>query len=82
MPASFYEAPALKKAAAACSCSHSSFCEYSPIMKTERLHIRRFTANDWQDLFEYLSDLRVVQYEPYLPMTEAQCKEVAKQRAA
>lgn len=50
-------------------------------MKTERLNIRRFTSEDWLDLYEYLSDTRVVKYEPYPPLTEAQCKEAAKHRA-
>lgn len=51
-------------------------------METNRLYIRRFTADDWSDLYEYLSDAEVVKYEPYSPLTEAQCKEAAKLRAA
>lgn len=35
------------------------------IMETERLIIRRFKAEDWKDLFEYLSQESVVKYEPY-----------------
>ncbi len=34
-------------------------------METERLIIRRFTPDDWKDLFEYLSQENVVKYEPY-----------------
>jgi ribosomal-protein-alanine N-acetyltransferase len=34
-------------------------------IETERLILRRYTANDLQDLFEYLSDEKVVEYEPY-----------------
>ncbi|MEK4141304.1 GNAT family protein [Paenibacillus sp. FSL R5-0636] len=35
------------------------------IMETERLWIRRFSAEDWKDLHEYLSQESVVKYEPY-----------------
>lgn len=34
-------------------------------METERLWIRRFSAEDWKDLHEYLSQESVVKYEPY-----------------
>lgn len=34
-------------------------------METERLLIRRFKPDDWEDLHEYLSQEQVVQYEPY-----------------
>ena len=30
-------------------------------METERLIIRRFCPDDWQDLYEYLSDEKVVE---------------------
>ena len=33
--------------------------------ETQRLVIRRFRADDWQDLHEYLSQPIVVKYEPY-----------------
>lgn len=49
-------------------------------METKRLIIRRFQIDDWHDLHEYLSDERVVKYEPYPPQTEAQCQQVAEQR--
>lgn len=39
-------------------------------METERLIIRRFNPNDWQDLYEYLSQAEVVKYEPYEIFTE------------
>lgn len=39
------------------------------IMETKRLILRRYTKEDLQDLFEYLSDAEVVKYEPYKPMT-------------
>ena len=37
-------------------------------IETERLILRRYTIDDLQDLFEYLSDEKVVEYEPYKPM--------------
>ncbi len=36
--------------------------------ETERLLLRRNRKNDLQDLFEYLSDEKVVEYEPYRPI--------------
>lgn len=50
-------------------------------METQRLYIRRFNENDWRDLHEYLSDERVVKYEPYQAMSESECKVVAKKYA-
>lgn len=50
-------------------------------MVTTRLVIRRFAINDWPDLHEYLSDERVVKYEPYPPFTEEQSKQAAEHRA-
>lgn len=38
------------------------------ITETERLILRRYREEDLQDLFEYLSDTEVVEYEPYKPM--------------
>lgn len=49
--------------------------------ETERLIIRRFTAEDWRDLHEYLSDESVVEYEPYYPFTEEESKQEAVNRA-
>ncbi|MFD1175072.1 GNAT family N-acetyltransferase [Paenibacillus puldeungensis] len=48
---------------------------------TERLTIRRFTPDDWQDLHEYLSDEEVVRFEPYEPYSEQQAKEEAIHRS-
>lgn len=42
---------------------------------TERLIIRRFTENDWEGLYEYLSDEDVVRYEPYMPYTKEEAKQ-------
>lgn len=50
-------------------------------IKTERLLIRRFKADDWKDIHEYLSDENVVYYEPYEPFTEEESKEEAICRA-
>lgn len=35
------------------------------ILETDRLILRRFSADDLNDLFEYLSDDEVVKFEPY-----------------
>ncbi len=40
------------------------------LMETERLFIRKFAPDDWQDLYEYLSQEEVVKYEPYEVFTE------------
>lgn len=50
-------------------------------METERLILRRFQPEDWQDLHEYLSDEQVVKFEPYRPFTEEQSREEAERRA-
>ncbi len=43
------------------------------MLKTERLHIRRFMPEDVQDLYAYLSDPNVVRFEPYEPFTFEDC---------
>ena len=45
------------------------------IAETERLILRRYQKEDLQDLFEYLSDKEVVEYEPYRPLTLNETKE-------
>ncbi|MBD5494106.1 MAG: GNAT family N-acetyltransferase [Lachnospiraceae bacterium] len=45
------------------------------IEETERLILRRYKKEDLQDLFEYLSDKEVVEYEPYRPLTLNETKE-------
>lgn len=45
------------------------------ITETERLFLRRYKKEDLQDLFEYLSDAKVTEYEPYKPMTFSEAKE-------
>ncbi|HEX2954982.1 MAG TPA: GNAT family protein [Bacillota bacterium] len=51
------------------------------IMETERLTIRNFRPDDWQDLYEYLSQDEVLQYEPETANTEAQCRQKAEERS-
>ena len=43
-------------------------------INTQRLLIRRFRPEDYEDLYEYLSDVEVVRYEPYPPFTREQCR--------
>ena len=50
-------------------------------METERLLIRRFTPDDWQDLYAYLSQEAVVKYEPYEVFTEDSSKQEAIRRS-
>lgn len=50
-------------------------------LKTERLRIRGFCAEDWKDLYEYLSDERVVKYEPYGAFTEEESRLEAIRRS-
>ncbi len=45
------------------------------ILQTERLILRKHHTSDLQDLYEYLSDLEVVKFEPYKPMTIDEVKE-------
>ena len=45
------------------------------IAETERLVLRRYKKEDLQDLFEYLSDKEVVEYEPHKPLTLDETKE-------
>ena len=50
-------------------------------MTTKRLLIRRFTPDDWRDLFAYLSQEAVVKYEPYEVFTEEAGKREAVRRS-
>ena len=45
------------------------------VAETERLVLRGYKEEDLQDLFEYLSDKEVVEYEPYRPLTLNETKE-------
>ena len=51
------------------------------IIKTDRLILRRFSCNDWMDLYEYLSQEEVVKYEPYGILTDQECKKEAAIRS-
>ena len=48
---------------------------------TQRLIIRRFTENDYMDLFEYLSNPEVVSFEPYSTLDIEQCRREAINRS-
>lgn len=50
-------------------------------MKTERLFIRKFTPDDWRDLYEYLSREEVVKFEPYEVFTEEASQQEAVRRS-
>lgn len=50
------------------------------IAETERLILRRYQKEDLPDLFEYLSDREVVEYEPYQPLTLEETKEDLERR--
>lgn len=50
--------------------------EYKEIFaETERLILRRYKKSDLKDLYEYLSDADVVEYEPYKPMAMSEVEE-------
>ena len=51
------------------------------IMETERLIIRKFKIDDWEDLYEYLSQEMVVKYEPYDIRTQDESKQEAIKRS-
>lgn len=51
------------------------------IMETERLIIRQFVPEDWEDLYEYLSQENVLKYEPGTVSNEEDCKYMAIERS-
>lgn len=51
------------------------------MIETKRLLIRRFNKDDWRDLYEYLSDERVIKHEPYHVFTEEGCRLEAVNRS-
>lgn len=53
---------------------------FQPI-ETERLLIRKFRPADFTGLYEYLSDVNVVRFEPYEPYTLEQAKREAEYRS-
>ena len=50
------------------------------ITETDRLILRRYEEHDLNDLYEYLSNSKVVEFEPYKPMTMDEVKENLKWR--
>ena len=52
------------------------------LCETERLILRQFRETDLPDLFEYLSDEEVLQFEPYKPMNIAEMTEELRSRIA
>lgn len=51
------------------------------MLETNRLIIRKFTLDDAEDLFEYLSLPEIYTFEPGDPITRAQADELCKARA-
>lgn len=51
------------------------------MLTTERLILRPFFAADGNDLYEYLSDPAVVEFEPYRPLSLDECHQEAERRA-
>ncbi|MCX7709732.1 MAG: GNAT family N-acetyltransferase [Clostridia bacterium] len=51
------------------------------ILESDRLILRKFTGDDWQNLYEYLSNEAVVRYEPYPAFTEEECRREAERRS-
>lgn len=51
-------------------------------LRTERLLLRCFRAEDENDLYAYLSDPEVVQYEPYRPFDRDACQREIQSRAS
>ena len=50
-------------------------------IETDRLFIRSFKVDDYKDLYDYLSDEQVVEYEPYDIFNIEECKREAAKRA-
>jgi len=51
------------------------------MLTTERLIVRPFSANDYQDLYEYLSRKEIYQYEPGEPVSLGEAKKISAERA-
>lgn len=49
-------------------------------IETERLTIRRFKSDDWKDFYEYVSNEKVLKFEPYKPFSEEETKKEAIRR--
>ena len=51
------------------------------ILETNRLFLRKFKPDDWEDLYEYLSLEEVVKYEPHDVKSKEECREEAFNRS-
>ena len=51
------------------------------ILETERLLLRPFQIDDWQDLYEYLSIPDVLHFEPSSPSDIKECQAIAEERS-
>lgn len=51
------------------------------MIETNRLFIRNFHPNDWEDLYDYLSQPETVAYEPYEPFSLNEAKHEAQRRS-
>ena len=49
--------------------------------ETDRLLLRKFSSEDWKDLYDYLSCKTVVKYEPYDVFSEEASKQEAVRRS-
>ena len=49
-------------------------------METARLILRSYKSEDLQDLYEYLSDIETLRYEPYKPMTFEEARQELEHR--
>lgn len=50
-------------------------------LSTKRLIIRKFSENDGEDLYEYFSNEKVLEFEPYKPLTKDEAYDEAKRRS-
>lgn len=51
------------------------------IFETQRLVLRRFAPDDWEDLYEYLSQDNVLEYLPEWTCSVDECKNICIQRS-
>jgi RimJ/RimL family protein N-acetyltransferase len=51
-------------------------------LRTERLIIRKFSENDGEDLYEYFSNAKVLEFEPYKPFSKDEAYAEAKRRVS
>lgn len=56
--------------------------ELGQTIETERLILRRYCAEEFQDLYEYLSDEETVRFEPYRAMSPDETQEELTRRIA